>query len=124
MSRCSLCCTALPTLPSAGLQAYGRALKCCKPGLDDALQPKVWWRGSEPRAAGSSCHCARPSGTSTPCLLGCGMSMHPHSDSVISFKNGVLALVVWPTVSPPPRHAWCCCRSASTWASHRRRRAC
>lgn len=23
------------------VQAYGRALKCCKPGVDDALQPKV-----------------------------------------------------------------------------------
>lgn len=27
-------------------QAYGRALKCCKPGVDDALQPKVGAGGS------------------------------------------------------------------------------
>lgn len=35
----------LPSLPSPHSrqqQAYGRALKCCRPGSDDALQPKVY----------------------------------------------------------------------------------
>lgn len=48
-------CTAPSARSLAALQAYGRALKCCKPGEDDALQPKVGRGAQHPPAAGRRC---------------------------------------------------------------------
>jgi hypothetical protein len=46
-TRTNLCGVSIPIHPSVSfppVQAYGRALKCCKPGVaaDEALQPKVY----------------------------------------------------------------------------------